>query len=398
VSVTKVKVAILSGGRDKPYALGLAQALAQKGVALDFIGSDQFRVSALLDNPRVRFLNLRGDQEPTSVLRKALRVSRYYYRLIRYATASEPTLFHILWNNHFEHFDRTILVLYYRVRGKRLVFTAHNVNAGRRDGNDSWLNRLSLRFQYRWVDHVFVHTCRMKQELMDEFDVAAGKITVIPFGLNSTIPRTALTPQRAKERLGLTNQNRVVLFFGNIAPYKGLHHLVRAFATVLASSADYRLVIAGSPKKGSEEYWADIRRTIQHMNIDSRVLVRDEFIPDDEIELYFKAGDLLVLPYTHIFQSGVLFLGYNFGLPALVADVGALKENLVQGTEAMVFRSGDEVDLGAAIERYFASDLYATLESHREHIREAASMRYSWNRAAELMTGAYASVLGAESR
>ena len=54
----------------------------------------------------------------------------YYAKLIRYAATAKPKIFHILWNNKFELFDRTVLMLYYRLLGKRIVLTAHNVNAG----------------------------------------------------------------------------------------------------------------------------------------------------------------------------------------------------------------------------------------------------------------------------
>ena len=53
----------------------------------------------------------------------------YYAKLIRYAATAEPRIFHILWNNKFEYFDRTLLMLYYRLLGKKIVLTAHNVNA-----------------------------------------------------------------------------------------------------------------------------------------------------------------------------------------------------------------------------------------------------------------------------
>ena len=72
--------------------------------------------------------------------------------------AAQPKIFHILWNNKFEFFDRTLLMLYYKLLGKKIVFTAHNVNIRKRDGNDSWLNRFSLKIQYQLVDHIFVHT------------------------------------------------------------------------------------------------------------------------------------------------------------------------------------------------------------------------------------------------
>ena len=96
----------------------------------------------------------------------------YYAKLIRYAATAKPRIFHILWNNKFEFFDRTLLMLYYRLLGKRIVLTLHNVNAGRRDSKDTRLNRLTLRIQYRLADHIFVHTEKMKLELIEEFGVA----------------------------------------------------------------------------------------------------------------------------------------------------------------------------------------------------------------------------------
>ena len=85
------------------------------------------------------------------------------------------------------------------------------------------------------------------------------------------------------------------------------------------------------------------------------MLLRAEYIPDEETELYFKAADVLVLPYRHIYQSGVLFLGYSFGLPVLAADVGTLKDEIIEGKTGFVFRPEDPVDLASAIERYFAA-------------------------------------------
>ena len=57
-------------------------------------------------------------------------------------------------------------MLYYKLLGKQIVFTAHNVNAGKRDSNDSWLNRVSLKSNTALSDHIFVHTEGMKTELI----------------------------------------------------------------------------------------------------------------------------------------------------------------------------------------------------------------------------------------
>ena len=91
-------IALLTGGADKPYVLGLAEALTLAGVAIDVIGSDDLTVPELLANPRVGFLNLRGDQSSDAGLaRKIKRLLTYYWRLICYtATGRAEALSHPL--------------------------------------------------------------------------------------------------------------------------------------------------------------------------------------------------------------------------------------------------------------------------------------------------------------
>ncbi len=277
-------IALLTGGGDQPYAFGLATALIASGVGLDIIAGDELDSPQFHRAPGVRFLNLRGDQRPDARLgTKLARVLRYYARLLRYAATAHPRVFHILWNNKFDVIDRTALMLYYRLLGKRIVLTVHNVNAGRRDASDTALNRFTLRFQYRFADHLFVHTDKMKTELVDAFGVRPSAVTVIPFGINNAVPNTSLTPAQAKQHLGIASNEKTLLFFGNIAPYKGLEYLATAFQQLLAESADYRLIIAGRPK-GSEAYWKTIQphltgiahdRVINRLELHSRRRHRD---------------------------------------------------------------------------------------------------------------------------
>src|SRR2546425_6380635 len=173
----EIEVALLTGGFDKPYAFGLALALASKGVWLDVIGSDDVNSPEMHTAPKLNFLNLWGSKHDASLTRKISRVLIYYARLLRYATVAEAKIFHILWNNKFQFLDRTLLMLYYKLLGKKIVLTAHNVNAGKRDSNDSLLNRSTLRAQYRLADHVFVHTEKMKRELLRDFGVRSEEHT-----------------------------------------------------------------------------------------------------------------------------------------------------------------------------------------------------------------------------
>ena len=393
LSPPAIRISLLTGGGDKPYALGMAAALTSVGIHVDFVGSDDLSVPELLANPRLNFLNLRGDQrEDASTKAKVLRVLKYYARLIGYAAKAKPKLFHILWNNKFQLFDCTLLMLYYKLLSKRVVFTAHNVNAGKRDQNDSWLNRISLKIQYNLCDHVFVHTNGMKREMTSEFRIPESKVSVIPFGINNTVPSTSLSSAEAKRQLGTSGGDKALLFFGNIAPYKGLEYLISAFAELLNKDRSYRLIIVGKPK-GSEGYWKQIHQRIARSGIRDRVIEKIEYIPDEETELFFKAADVLILPYTRVFQSGVLFLGYSFGLPAIASDVGTLKEEIIEGQTGFVFKPQDSSDLASKIDKYFRSELFRDLETRRAEIKAYANERYSWDKVAAVTTKVYSRFL-----
>jgi glycosyltransferase involved in cell wall biosynthesis len=388
-----IRVGLLTGCDDKTYAYGLTDALVEKGVAIDFVGSDSLDSPHLHTNSLIHFLNLRGDQnEKAGAFKKVVRVAQYYARLLTYACAPRPRLFHILWHNKFELIDRTILLVYYKLTGKKIVFTAHNVNARERDSKDSWLNRRTLSFQYRMVDHIFVHTNQMKNQLLNAFSVPSEKVTVIPFGINSVYPSTVITARAAKERLGLRETERTVLFFGQIAPYKGLEYLVSAI-TRLKDAEPIRLIIAGKVKPGFKEYWSRIEREIALSPVRDRIIQKIHFIPDEDVEVYFKAADVLVLPYTHIFQSGLPFLAYNFGLPVIASDVGELRDDVLEGRTGFIFRPRDPADLAEKIESYFSSDLYSGLEARRQEIRDFATERYSWAKVGEATTAVYQTLL-----
>jgi glycosyltransferase involved in cell wall biosynthesis len=387
-----LKVALLTGGGDKPYALGLVEALAAQGIGMDFIGSDQLDCPQLRNEPGLNFLNLRGDQRPNaSAWKKALRILRYYGRLLGYAATAKPRIFHVLWNDKFQVLDRTLIMLYYRLLGRRIVFTAHNVNAGKRDGTDTVANRVSLRVQYKLCDQIFVHTEKMKRELLAEFSLPERKVTVIPFGINNTLPKSSLTRDEARRILGVGPSEKLILFFGRIAPYKGLEYLISALAKLAEKGGRHRLLVAGSVKD-CPDYWAKIQAMIWSSGLREAVLERIEFIPDEEVEIYFKGADVSVLPYTDIFQSGVLFLGYSFGLPVIATDVGSFREDILEGQTGLVCRARDPEELARAIETYFGSGLYLELESRRESIKEYANEKYSWTKVGQITKNVYSRI------
>ena len=395
-----VPISLLNAGKCRSYALGLAAAFVAAGVRFDFVGGEEVNALELHGSSSVKPLNLRGDQSAEAGFRqKLMRILTYYFRLIRYAAVAKPKVFHIMWNNKFEFFDRTLLMLYYKLLGKKIVLTAHNVNAGKRDGYDSFLNRLTLKIQYRLCDHIFVHTTKMKDELLVDFGVPEIRTSIIPHGVNYTVPNTALTGAAARQQLGIGEREKVILFFGYIAPYKGLEFLVAAFDEIARLDNNYRLIIAGEPKTPKDkDYWNRIKETIARSAANNRVIQKIEYIPDAETEWYFKAADVLALPYVHIFQSGVLFLSYSFGLPVIAADVGAMREEIIAGKTGNVFEAENVPRLAQTLREFFKSDLYQELPRRRSEIKDYADEKYSWKKIAALTTAVYAAVAGAQKK
>ena len=389
-----IDAVLLTGAQDGHYAFGLATALATQGVSLDIIGGDEVDCPAFHDAPRVRFLNLKSKhQGNVSRWRKVARVLAYYAALLRYSATAKPRIFHILWNGRFEIVDRTLLLLFYKLLKKKVVFTAHNVNAGKRDSRDSLFNRITLKIQYHLVDHIFVHTKRMKRELLDDFEVREQNVTVISYGINNAVPETDVTCAQAKQRLGIKSQQKTILFFGHIAPYKGLDLLVEAFQQIMVKDAQYILIVAGQPKKGSERYCDAILRMISSTIDPERVITRIEYIPDEDAEIYFKAADLVVLPYTEIFQSGILFWAFTFGLPVVAADVGSFRDDVVEGRTGYLCKPCDSIDLAATIQKYFDSSLFKQLGVRRKDIRDYVASRHSWDVVGQVTRDVYSQLL-----
>jgi len=398
-NLSEISVALLTGGIDKPYAMGLTSSLTLLGAGVDYIGSNEVDGPELHRTPLVRFLNLRGDQcENVEFRKKLIRVVKYYARLVRYAAGDSPSIFHILWNNRIEWLDRTLLMLYYRTLGKKIVFTAHNVNGAKRDGKDSWLNRLTLRIQYHLAHHIFVHTKKMEEDLLSDFKVPQQKVSVIPFGLNEIFPSTSLTTEQAKGRLQLRSDEKTVLFFGRIAPYKGVDYLVSAFAELARRVDGLRLIIAGKIEKGCSDYWEKVHRSISTAGIDKQTIERIGWIPDEEVETYFKAADVVVIPYTDIFQSGVPFLAYSFGLPVIATDVGSLREDVIEGKTGYICKPRDPSDLAKCMAKYFSSELFREMEFRRSQIRNFAKERHSWMNIARITSEVYRKLGHKEAR
>lgn len=177
-----------------------------------------------------------------------------------------------------------------------------------------------------------------------------------------------ISKKEARQHLGLTEQDRIILFFGFIRKYKGLDILLEAMNQPGIREKNIKLLVAGEFYEDEKPY----QRQIETLGIQDLIILRTDFIPDSEVKYYLSAADLLVQPYRNATQSGVTPLAYHFETPMLVTRTGGLPDLVPEGKVGLVVEP-NPVAVAEGILRF-----YQTGESHFiGHLKEEKK-RFSW--------------------
>ncbi len=176
--------------------------------------------------------------------------------------------------------------------------------------------------------------------------------------------------QEARDRLGIGRDEKVVLFFGYIRKYKGLHVLLDAMKEVLKSVA-VRLLVVGEFYDDERSY----RDQIAELGLSDKLKLVSDYVPNEEVATYFSAADVVVLPYTDATQSGIAQIAYNFDRPIIATDVGGLAEVVIDGRTGLVVPPNSPAELARAIARFFAEGLSSQLSAG---VAEQKKL-YSWD-------------------
>ncbi|RPJ54008.1 MAG: glycosyltransferase, partial [Acidobacteria bacterium] len=190
-----------------------------------------------------------------------------------------------------------------------VVFLCHNVFPHERP-NLPGIDRLlawSIARTFRRVDGFLAHS----QELVDQIRKFRKGAVVrrIFHPVYDFYPRVG--PQRAP------GDRPRLLFFGNIRRYKGLEVFLRALE-IVKQEMSVEAIVAGEFYMDSGPFKALAGR----LGLDDSVVWKDRYIPNEEVPPIFEQADLVVLPYLHATQSGVVPLAYRFGVPVVASDVG----------------------------------------------------------------------------
>ena len=184
----------------------------------------------------------------------------------------------------------------------------------------------------------------------------------------------------AKQKLKLDIHTNYLLFFGFIRDYKGLDLLLNAFADKRLRKFPVKLLIAGEYYSNPDPYLELIRAN----HLEDLIELRTEFIPDEDVNLYFSAADMVVQPYKSATQSGVTQIGYHFNKPMLVTNVGGLAEIIPDGKIGYVVEP-DSQKIADALVDFYRNERMAEFELNMEEEKK----KFSWANMVETFLSVY---------
>ncbi|MGE5384137.1 MAG: glycosyltransferase [Omnitrophica WOR_2 bacterium] len=378
-----MNVSIFNGAGQADYLYGLVSGLIKTPVdKIDILDIDLS--SYLFDNfEKVNFHAVyKYHKKGASFYSKANNILRFYYLQATHILRGKKRIIHFQWLNRYYFTDRFMLPLLARLRGHKVILTVHNVNSNKRDNHDSYYNRITLSLLYNLCNHLIVHTEGSKKELIEDFKINPNKISVIKHGMNNKVTARGINQLEARKELMIEQDLKVILFFGNIDYYKGLDLLVESISLLSEElKREIILLIAGNYK--SKDYIQQVNELIQNSPLQSQIIPEIKFIKDENVEKYFMASDCIVLPYRDIYQSGVLFMAYNFGLPTIATKVGNFENDISEAKTGFICPGIDTKSIAETIEKYFNSAIYEDLNTTRVSIREWSYKQFSWDKIGE---------------
>ena len=369
-----MKVLVVSHGFQEHYTIGFANGLARSGIHVLLVHSRTLDSTAL--DPAIRSVDLgQNTGERYSALHKGARFLKYHVSLLVLAITHFNSNIHVIGLLRHELLTGVIEGLVFRLLSKRFVLTVHNLLP--HDQHTAW-NRFLYGVIYRIPHVLIVHTPKMREELVSQFGIRVDRIQILEHGLNDAVPDHERTMSQCREALGIPQSAFALLFFGRIAPYKGLDTLLEAFQMLRSPC---HLVVAGAPI--SATYGAEIRQLIDNHPSRSAITCVLDWIADKDIATWFRACDCLVMPYRHIDQSGLVFLSLRFGLPLISFDVGSVRDYIGEGIGLVVEENTSQA-LANSIDQFRAN----SADYSRQAIAEY-SKRFSWEHVIASLAYAY---------
>ena len=231
----------------------------------------------------------------------------------------------VWWMPFFGPCYGTIVRLLQRFTKTQVVFVVENFVSHER----RWFDKFFTQWTLKKADRFISFSQHINKLVTEHFPTK--KITTTTLPPFNHFDLTNYDKESARKKLGITHKN-VILYFGLITKYKGLDQLIRAMKIMATQNPDCMLLAVGECYEDITVY----QKLIVEHNLQDRIQLIDKFIPNEEVEPYFKAADVVCLPYYSGTQSGILMMAYGFGQPVVITNLGGIAELVNEKTGIVI--------------------------------------------------------------
>lgn len=249
--------------------------------------------------------------------------------------------------------------------GVPIVWTLHNLR--HHEHRPRVLERIVSRFFASQCRYIRILGPGIEDQVQAYLGVNRKKIVVLPEGPYVGWYPEGVSAVDARKRLGIPENTRVWLYLGNVRPYKGIEELIEAFNRFSFSPGSHLLLIAGHPF--NQPYAQKIKELVR--NPDIRLDL--QAVPDSDLQYYFAAADLVVLPFRNVLNSGSVLLAMGFS-KAVVAPAKGLIPFRLKNQPQLLYQ--DEESLEHALER--ADQLSRVELETLGQANRAFALSYTW--------------------
>ncbi|HCX01595.1 MAG TPA: hypothetical protein DHO02_04165 [Syntrophaceae bacterium] len=258
----------------------------------------------------------------------------FYAGLLRVVSEFSPDVFHIHDNGELETF--ALAVRFHRVP---IVVTIHDVTPHPGADSRSATRRKIIRGLVKWrAGVIHLHGEVLHNKFKELLPALAGKVSVIPHGTLSLF--------KYWEKGAIEKEPLTCLFFGRMEKYRGLDNLIKIGRILKKTAPGIKIIVAGTGTE-LEKY----KTEMMELGIFE---VHDAFIPNKDVFCYFRRASLLLLPYHEASQSGVVSMGFPFGVPVVATAVGSIPEVVIDGVNGKIVSLGDVKDFAGKVRELLA--------------------------------------------